>query len=313
MKITSPSMTKAIKSRLPSIALLCLLSSHSALAQGPPPPPSTINAARSYAYGTNTGWIHFRPSAADGVRVMEWYVQGRAYGANTGWIDLGDGTPANLWQYTNTGADYGVNHDSAGHLSGYAYSANAGWINFGWTTAGDPNGPRFDMTNGFFKGYAWSANLGWINLNIGTLQTDSISRPDTDGDGLGDIWELAFTGNLTALTGTGDNDGDGRTNRDEYLAATNPVGVDAGDSLNILGVVRSIDGETSQPRTETGLRWLSRGSRKYSVEVNNDLASGSWNPYFEYTGTGGFIDATHIGSGHPARNFFRLRPLLPLP
>ena len=169
---------------------------------------ATINAAKAFAYGANTGWIHFRPTAADGVRVTEWYLQGRAYGANTGWIDLGDGSPASSCNYSNTAGDYGVNHDGSGNLYGFAYSANAGWINFGWTTAADSNRPRIDLTSGRFFGYAWSANLGWINLNIGAGQlfTDSIARPDSDGDGIGDIWELAYTGNLTTFNATSDLD-----------------------------------------------------------------------------------------------------------
>jgi hypothetical protein len=272
---------------------------------------STISTAKPYAYGANCGWIHFRPSAADGVRVMEWYLQGRAYGANTGWIDLGDGTPGALWQYTNTPGDYGVNHDSAGRLSGWGYSANTGWINFSWTIATDVNTPRFLLTTGAFTGYAWSANMGWINLGAGTLQTNSISRPDSDGDGLGDIWELAYAGNLTTLTGTGDNDGDGQTNREEYLTYSNPFLLDQKDPLRILGVQRAIDGDG--PITFTHLNWLSRENRFYTVETSTTLAPGSWTPADDHAGTGGFIDIFQYGTGHPAKNFFRVSAKLPLP
>ncbi len=46
---------------------------------------------------------------------------------------------------------------------------------------------------------------------------------DSDGDGLGDEWELVFFGNL-GQTGAGDFDGDGLTNAQEFAAGTDPAG-----------------------------------------------------------------------------------------
>jgi hypothetical protein len=270
---------------------------------------STINPAKAYAYGANTGWIHFRPTADDGVRVTEWYLQGRAYGANTGWIDLGDGTPGYLWQYSNLAGDYGVNHDGSGHLSGYAYAANTGWINFGWTVAGAPNGPRIDLTDGRFYGYAWSANLGWINLNAGggQLFATSIARPDTDSDGLGDIWELAYTGNLTTLTPTADPDGDGRPNAAEYLAGTNPLASDE-EALPIID-----SNEFAMGGQNTIIRWLGRGSRTYALQSSTDLAASSWTTEGTGYSNGGYITNYLFSFGPTQRKFFRVVPQLPLP
>ena len=45
---------------------------------------------------------------------------------------------------------------------------------------------------------------------------------DRDGDGLPDSWEMAYFGNLNQTT-TGDFDGDGVSNRDEFLDGTNPA------------------------------------------------------------------------------------------
>ena len=44
---------------------------------------------------------------------------------------------------------------------------------------------------------------------------------DMDGDGLADSWEMANFGNLSQ-NGSGDADGDGRTNLEEYRAGTDP-------------------------------------------------------------------------------------------
>src|SRR6185295_18790145 len=52
--------------------------------------------------------------------------------------------------------------------------------------------------------------------------TFSIDPPDSDADGLPDAWELQYFGNL--LQGpSGDPDGDGVTNLQEYLQGRNPT------------------------------------------------------------------------------------------
>ncbi len=56
------------------------------------------------------------------------------------------------------------------------------------------------------------------DLNLGSFG----NLADSDFDGLPDAWELLHFGNLTSATGTGDADGDGVSNADEYRAGTNP-------------------------------------------------------------------------------------------
>lgn len=197
---------------------------------------STISATNKFAYSANAGWINFRhdqPASPNGVVFGEFFLSGFAYGANFGWVDFGDGTPADGIQYqNNSAADCGVNHDGAGNLSGYGYGANIGWINFGWAGPADPNRPRVDLLTGAFSGFAYSANLGWINLGTGNLSTSSMQSTDSDTDGAGDAWERTFFGNLTTVTATSDFDGDGATDKDEYLAGTAPD--DRGDYFKII-------------------------------------------------------------------------------
>jgi len=45
---------------------------------------------------------------------------------------------------------------------------------------------------------------------------------DTDSDGLPDSWEITYFGNITSQNGTGDPDGDGQSNLQEYQAGTHP-------------------------------------------------------------------------------------------
>ncbi len=129
--------------------LLCVGTAHSQT--------GNIDATDKYAWGTNTGWINFRP-ANGGVTVHDTYLSGYAWNENIGWIGLGDGTGG---PYNNDAAgDWGVNRDGAGNLSGYAWNANVGWINF------NPSHSEVtvDTETGSFDGYAYSENVGWIHF-----------------------------------------------------------------------------------------------------------------------------------------------------
>ena len=55
---------------------------------------------------------------------------------------------------------------------------------------------------------------------------------DRDGDGLDDVWELQFFGGLSEQQGSGDADGDGLSNAQEFAAGTDPTNPDSdGDGL----------------------------------------------------------------------------------
>ncbi|MEO5914563.1 MAG: autotransporter-associated beta strand repeat-containing protein [Luteolibacter sp.] len=57
----------------------------------------------------------------------------------------------------------------------------------------------------------------------GTSPVDRIDAPDSDGDGIGDAWEVAKFGNTTTANGTSDTDGDGYSDLDEFIAGTSPT------------------------------------------------------------------------------------------
>ena len=270
---------------------------------------STIDATLKHAWGANTGWINFRPSAADGVVAGEAYCSGYAYSGNLGWIHFGDGTPANGHTYVNAdAADYGVNHDGEGNLSGYAYSANTGWIHFGWAAASDPNRPRINLLTGAFTGYAYGANTGWINLGAGYLETDSLSAPDTDGDGMADAWERArFRGLAPAGPGT-NLDGDPASDQQEYLAGTNPG--NSSDYLKIVSQVKTSSGTLLNAAT-------TKASRVYTIWSATPLPTGGSGLWTQISpsptlGNGGILplSAAHADGG---LYFYRVEARRPLP
>lgn len=127
---------------------------------------------QEWSWSANAGWIKWRTADADGAKFNHKILSGYIYSANVGWISLGNGAPANGFQYANTsGADFGVNVDATSDpdgylLSGLAYGANIGWINFDiQPQVGDQNRPRIDKRTGRLKGYIYSANLGWLPIN----------------------------------------------------------------------------------------------------------------------------------------------------
>lgn len=258
-------MTVMLKS--PTVCCLAILvwEGQSILAQ------STISPADRYAYSANAGWVDFRPSAADGVRVTETYLSGKAYAANFGWIDLGDGSPDNGYAYTNSSAtDCGINLAVDGSLTGFAYAANVGWITFEQVHGQ----PKLNFLTGKFSGLIYSANLGWISLDTSftDLLASTIAYPDTDNDCIADAWEKKYFGNLGVASDTTDFDHDGQSDVAEYEADTVPN--------NPASRFRIISQNYNDDHTKNELVFTTSPSRLYRIEHDTDL-SGPW-PDSEY-------------------------------
>jgi len=274
---------------------------------------STISDPNKFAWSGNTGWMNFRPSAVDGVITGERFLSGYVWAANTGWIRMGSGTPANGYAFANNSAtDYGVNHDGAGNLTGLAWSANTGWVNFGWATANDPNRPRFDLVSGNFSGYAWSANTGWVNLGAGFLKTSQILCVDTDGDGMGDAWELQHFGNLTTAGVGTDHDHDGQSDAAEYAADTDPN--------NSREFLRIVSQTYNAGFTQATLQFTTtQPSRLYRIQRSTTLlatGTGAWadigSPVLFTPDPGTTTSKTITIPGGLPRQFFRVVAVKPL-
>ncbi|TAG09428.1 MAG: hypothetical protein EAZ42_06800 [Verrucomicrobia bacterium] len=126
---------------------------------------------------------------------------------------------------------------------------------------------------------------------------------DSDMDGIGDQWELAYAGNLTTFSAANDQDKDGRTDLQEYLAFTSPIVVDREFNLEFLSFTHSSGQGQSQ------LRWLSKPNRRYDVEQSSTLMVGSWSPSAgssNLSGTGGLITRTITNPYSGGKLFFRV-------
>ncbi|TVR50152.1 MAG: hypothetical protein EA425_10570 [Puniceicoccaceae bacterium] len=226
---------------------LTLLAAFSGLSFALPPllfAGGNLAPAGTHAWSPNSGWIHGLSGDARGAACGLFYLQGHCWSANTGWVSLGKGQPANGYAYSNTsGADSGVNlagsnPDGTARLRGLAWSANTGWIVFE-----DEGNPRLNLLTGWMGGYAWSPNLGWINLGEGFAGFNALNLstgPDEDNDGIPDAYEWQVAGNLHTL-GTGDYDGDGMSDLDEYGAGTDPL--DPTSNLRVIHITADVANE----------------------------------------------------------------------
>ena len=89
---------------------------------------------------------------------------------------------------------------------------------------------------------------------------------DSDGDGMDDDWEVAYFGNLSR-DGSGDFDGDGASDLDEFRAGTDPTA--SASVLRVLRVMPAGGGATQ-------LIWTGNPNRNYRVEFKDDLGAANW-------------------------------------
>ncbi len=291
------------KSLLPILAFLLILVSNTITSAQ-----STISPTDNHAYSANAGWIDFRPSAADGVKVTETYLSGKAYAANLGWIDLGDGSPDNGYSYTNlTATDYGVNMDPGGNLSGYAYSANVGWIKFSLTGGQS----KLDFSTGTITGFAYAANIGWITLDSPSahLATAIIACPDTDADGIADAFEMLYFHDLFTATSNSDYDHDGKSDLAESIANTDPK--DPQSRLQIIN--QTYDAAETLGDRNLILMFRSSPNRLYTIQQSTDLSNWSDSGLGLFPGHPSGLSAPGFDFTDGPRRFFRVAAHKPLP
>jgi Tol biopolymer transport system component len=119
---------------------------------------------------------------------------------------------------------------------------------------------------------------------------------DSDGDGLDDDWEMTYFGDLSR-DGAGDFDHDGQTDREEFLAGTNPT---SDESLLRVITVSSINGGN------TTLIWLAVPGRTYRVQFKDSVEEAEWKDLpSDVTATASTASAVD-STGTQAHRFYRV-------
>jgi hypothetical protein len=124
-----------------------------------------------------------------------------------------------------------------------------------------------------------------------------LNAGDSDGDQMHDDWEMAFFDTLDR-DGAGDFDGDGRTDRQEFLAGTDPT--NAGSVLRVITLTQ--DGSRN-----TTVFWAAAPGRTYKVQYKNTVEDTGW---IDLSGTVRFNGSTasFVDSPAPTRShrFYRV-------
>ncbi len=148
----------------------------------------------------------------------------------------------------------------------------------------------------FFQSYADDLAEGDYNrtADIFVLR---LGAGDSDGDGLDDGWEVAFFGNLSR-DGSGDFDNDGQTDRQEYLAGTDPT--NGGSILRVLTLSSLSDGRTT-------ILWNAVPGKTYQVQYKNSLMEAQWSTLPGLVTVGSATAAlTDHSAGPQKQRFYRV-------
>lgn len=120
---------------------------------------------------------------------------------------------------------------------------------------------------------------GAVGVAAYVMQTEFIVAPtigqDTVGDGIPDWWRQQYFGSGATTNArscaSGDPDGDGATNFQEFLANTNPT--NSASAFRITSVTRNASNQTT-------IVWSAAGGSRYRVQYSDGGASGGYNGVF---------------------------------
>jgi hypothetical protein len=123
---------------------------------------------------------------------------------------------------------------------------------------------------------------------------------DSDGDGLPDEWERTNGLNPSdPADALSDPDRDGHTNRDEFLAGTDPNNAQSVLRLSVIDVTAAA----------VSITFPSVAGKLYRLEHKVNLLSGTWMELTELQGTGGTLRVSDTRANESQQGYYRVRVL----
>jgi hypothetical protein len=135
--------------------------------------------------------------------------------------------------------------------------------------------------------------------NASTSGANLLVLPDFDGDGIGDQWETNYPGFSTNNIADGalDFDNDGMSNRDEFIAGTNPT--------NAASVLRLVLSTTNA----NVLTFVAQSNKFYTVQARTNLTLAPWTTVTNFVGSTSVRTAT-VNSVSPPQEIERYYRIL---
>ena len=130
-----------------------------------------------------------------------------------------------------------------------------------------------------------------------TSNSAALTITDTDGDGIPNYWESQY-GLSTSVANNGDTDGDGSSDKSEFLAGTHPV---SPTSRPVASVVKNTPGSGFK------ISFTAQNNRAYTIQYKNVLTNSTWTTLVQVPAAYGVrtIEEVDPAVGQPKR-FYRV-------
>ena len=132
------------------------------------------------------------------------------------------------------------------------------------------------------------------------LEGGQVLEFDFDDDRISDIWEQERVGAMDILSLSGDHDGDGILDREEYILDFDPTTPDAPFAASI----------TWNSGNSVDVDFNSKTTRNYLIQFTSDLTASEWMTLNYEVGTDGVFNFNDDPQGS-TRGFYKVQVFLP--